>query len=695
MTSTSRQGERLVATHCCFCALQCGMYLRVADNEVVGVEAWDDFPVNQGRLCPKGVVAYQQVRHPQRLLHPLVRKNGRLKRASWDEALDLVAGRLREIQGRYGKDAVAVYSGASITNEKAYLMGKFARVALGTRHIDPNGRLCMVSAGAANMKAFGIDRMANPLSDIPLAEVIFLAGSNTAECHPILMQYLWQARDRGAHLIVVDPRVTQTARTADIHLQIRPGTDLALANGILRVLIHEEMLDREFIASRTNGFEEAAAVAEGYPPERVAEICDIAGGDLVEAAHLWGRAKTSFLGHARGVEHQTKGPENVMAYINLVLATGRIGRPGCGYGTLTGQGNGQGGREHGQRMDQLPGARSIADPEARRYIASVWGIAEEDLPEQGVACTEYPELIERGELRGMLSYCNNPMVSFPNVNRAEASWRKLEFLAVIEYLGSETTELADVVLPGSCWAEDEGTTTNIEGRVVKHNKAVDPPGEARVDWEIICELARRLGKGSHFPYKSARDIWEELRVASKGGSADYYGISWERIEQEKGVFWPCPTAEHPGTPRLFQERFHHTDGRARFHGSEYQPPAEEPDEEYPLYCTTGRVVSHYLSGNQTRRIAPLVTTCPEPYLEIHPQTARRYGTRTADMVRVKSRRGEVVVPARLTATIRPDTVFLPYHWGHDQAANRITSDSLAPLGKIPEYKVCAVQLERV
>ncbi|MBI4321839.1 MAG: molybdopterin-dependent oxidoreductase [Chloroflexi bacterium] len=694
--TTGAAVERLVPTHCPFCGVGCAMYLEVARGRVIGVEPREDHPINEGRLCPKGVVAYQQVNHPDRILRPLIRSNGRLVPASWDEALDLVASKLKEIQTKYGKDAAAVYGGSSITTEKTYLVGKFARVALGTRHCDYNGRLCMTSAAGANLKAFNIDRMANPYADIPLTECLMIVGSNVAETFPVMIHYPWRARDLGAKMIVVDPRETPLARTADIFLQLRPGTDLSLLNGILHVLVKEGFVDRDFVATRTRGFEDVRAVVEKYPPDRVGRECDVPASLVVDAARMWGRASKSMLFHARGIEHHTTGVDNCLAAINIVLATGRIGKPGSGYGTLTGQGNGQGGREHGQKADQLPGQRSIDDPEARRQVAGVWGVAEEELPRAGASAVEMQRLIDEGQIRGLLGICNNSMVSMPDLNWTARALAKLEFYACIDFFLSETaSRFADVVLAGSAWAEDEGTTTNMEGRVNRINKAVDPPGDARADWRILCDLARRLGRGQYFSYGSPGDIFDELRLASKGSPrADYYGITYEKIEAQKGVFWPCPSLEHPGTPRLFEERFNHPDGRAVFHAVEYRPPAEVPDEAYPMYLTTGRVVYHYLSGNQTRRLGFLWEEAPEPWVEVHQATAARYGIEGADKVRVKTRRGEVILRALVVNTIRPDTLFVPYHWGAPGAANLLTIAALDPVSKIPEYKTCAAALEK-
>jgi len=461
------------------------------------------------------------------------------------------------------------------------------------------------------------------------------------------------------------------------------------------VMIAEGLTDEAFIAARTNGWEETRSVAMRYTPQVASEISGVSAEKIVQAARLYGRAKTSMVMHARGIEHHTNGVNNVLSYINLVLASGKIGAPGCGYGTITGQGNGQGGREHGQKADQLPGQRSIMNPEHRRYVCDVWGLPEEELPQAGVSVVEMFQKMREGEIRGLLSICNNVMVSLPDTNQVRRSLEGLDFYVCIDFFMSEGSRYADVVLPGSTWAEDEGVTANSEGRVVKINKATDPPGEARADWWIVQEIARRMGRGKYFQFTSPREIFDELRVASKGGNADYYGITYEKIERQNGVFWPCPSEDHPGTPRLFEERFYHPDGKAKFHGIEFAPPNEVPDEEFPLILTSGRVVYQYLSGNQTRRIGFLVQQCPEPYVEIHPDTAARLGIADGERVKVISRRGEGIFPALVVKTIRPDTIFIPYHWGEELAVNQMTNPALDPVSKIPEYKACAARVEKI
>ncbi|HEY1213305.1 MAG TPA: molybdopterin-dependent oxidoreductase [Bryobacteraceae bacterium] len=688
------EDDKLVQTHCCFCGQQCGIQLRVRDNKVVGFEPWEDFPFNRGKLCPKGVKRYMQDEHPDRLKGPMRRVEGKgFEPVSWDFALQRVVSEIQRIQSTYGKDSFAILTGASLTNEKAYLMGKFARVAMQTANIDYNGRLCMVSAGAASKKIFGIDRGANPWSDIPHAQVILVAGANVAECAPITTDYLWRARDNGAKLIVIDPRLTPIARNADLYIPVRPGGDIGVFNGMLHILIERGWIDRQFIAEHTSGFEALADAVKKYTPEYAAAIAGVPAAMIVKAAAMWGPAATSFLMHARGIEHHSKGVENCMAAINLVVATGRIGREGCGYAMITGQGNGQGAREQGQKCDQLPGNRDISNLEHRRFIADIWGVSEESIPQKGLSAVPLVEAIHDGRIKGLFSICFNPLVSLPDSNFTREALEKLEFYAATDFFLSETARYADIVLAGSLMEEDEGTTTNVEGRVIRHRKVVTPPGEAREDWKIICDLAGRLGHGDKFRYSSPREIFEEIRIASKGSHSDYSGMTWERIEQNNGIFWPCPSTDHPGTPRLYENgKFGHPDGKAHFIPVEWRPSAEMPDTEYPIMLTTGRVVSHFLSGTQTRRIGALMEQYPQPLCEIHPRLAEKLGIADADFVRVESRRGSVVVRARLVKTIRPDTVFVPYHWPLDRAANNCTIRAIDPISNIPEFKICAVRI---
>ncbi len=687
--------QRLVKTHCCFCGQQCGIQLKVRDNQVIGFEPWEEFPFNRGMLCPKGVKRYLQGSHPDRLLDPLIRVEQGFRRATWDEALGVTAQRLREIHERYGPDAVAVYGGASLTSEKSYLLGKFARVALGTRHIDYNGRLCMVSAGTAYKLAFGVDRAPNPWSDIPKAQVLLIAGANIAECAPITTDYVWRCRDHGGKLILIDPRFTPIARNADLYLPVRPGTDVALFMGMLHVILRDGLEDRDFIEAHTTGFEQVAASVRSWDPRKTAELTGVPPDAIERAARMFAEADRAIALHARGIEHHSKGVENCLSLINLALATGNIGREGAGCMMITGQGNGQGGREHGQKCDQLPGQRSIHDPEARRHVAAVWGITPEEIPQAGYTAVEIMEAIHRGEIKALISACFNPLVSLPDAAFTREALEKLEFFAVTDFFLSETAQFADVVLAGSLQEEEEGVTCSLEGRVIHIAKAVDPPGNARADSWIYCELARRLGKDRFFPYSCPGEIFAELREASRGGIADYYGITYERIDREMGVFWPCPSPDHPGTQRLFEGgRFFHQDGRAHFTVAEYRESGDPVDPDFPIYITTGRVVSQYLSGTQTRRIGALVDQYPEPRVEIHPRLAESLRIQQDDWVTIGTRRSEITLQAMIVRTIRPDTVFIPYHWPHDRSANRLTHRTLDPRSKIPEYKVSACSLRK-
>ncbi|MBI3651464.1 MAG: molybdopterin oxidoreductase family protein [Acidobacteria bacterium] len=706
--ATGADPDRLVDTHCCFCGQQCGIRLKVKENQVIGFEPREDFPFNQGMLCPKGVKRYLQGAHPDRLLTAIERDPSSptgFRPMAYERAIERVAAEIQRLQADYGKDAFGILSGASLTTEKAYLMGKFARVAVQTANIDYNGRLCMVSAAAGNKKAFGIDRAANPWSDILGAEVVWISGANVAECAPITTNYVWQAREHGAKIIVVDPRITPIARTCDLFLPIKPGRDIALFNGILHLMIANDWLDHDFINQHTVGFEAVAEHVSEWTPKQTAQVTGITERAIHQAAEWWGKAKTSFLLHARGIEHHSHGVQNVLGAINMVLASGRIGREHCGYATITGQGNGQGGREHGQKCDQLPGGRDISNPDHRAFIANVWGVAANDLPQAGVDAYEMFRKIDRGEIKGLLSLCFNPKVSLPDNHFITRALDKLEFYVAIDFFLNESAHHADIVLPGSLHEEDEGVVTQIEGRVIKINQAVDPPGDAKQDWRIIQDIAAKMKRERGFTFHNPREIFDELRVASKGGICDYSGITYEKIEQQNGVFWPCPDDDHPGTPRLFEEgstnviakgngRFYFPDGKARFNVAPYSPPIEDVDAEYPIILTTGRVVSQFLSGTQTRRIGPLVDQYPEPCVEMHPQLAEKLGIKDGDLTTVESRRGDCTLPAMVVTTIRPDTVFIPYHWAGRKSANQLTIAAQDPISKIPEYKVCAVRVRR-
>jgi assimilatory nitrate reductase catalytic subunit len=693
-----RKGEKLVSTHCCYCGMQCGMHIRVDEknNKVVGVEPRYDWVLTKGKMCPKGVTAYQTVDHPDRIKRPLIKKNGKFVESSWEEALDLIERKYKEIQGNYGKDAVGVYGGVSMTNEKCYLVGKYARVGLGTRYIDYNGRYCMSSAAGGFNKTLGMDRGSTlPWTELEHTDTFFMAGSNTAECHPTSIQWFWKAKDKGAKFIVADPRETATARVADVHLDLLPGTDAALANGIMHLLIKHNYVDHEYVQDRCNNFEELKAMTAKFTPEYTSKITKVAEEKIIKAAHIFGKSPRSVVMFARGAEQQTSGVDNVSLYTSMALLRGQIGKFASGVATFTGQGNGQGGREHGQKADALPGYRKITDPKHVEYISGVWGIQPEEMPKEGVSAYEMFHLMQDKTIRALHVICSNPVVSSPNINYVQDSLEKLDFLVVNDFFMSETAELADVVLPATTWAEDEGTTTNIEGRVIRIRKVVEPIGESKSDWEIMSMIADRLGKGKYFDYSEPREIFDELRLASKGGKADYYGVTYEKIDEQDGVFWPAPELDHPGTPSVFKERFATEDGKANLAVCDFRGPAELQTSEYPLWLTTGRVVYHYLTGNQTRRVDFLMEQCPEPFVEMHPELASAYQLENGEKVKLSTPRGEMITPVKITKAIRKDTMFVPYHWGKKLAVNQLTSPALDPFSRMPEFKVCAVKLEKL
>jgi len=701
-------GTRTTATHCPYCSLQCGVTMTAGDRPATLVPA--DFPTNRGGLCSKGWSAPELLDHPERLTRPLVRadpadRTSPLVESSWDVALDRVVDAIRRTQSTHGRDAVGCFGGGGLTNEQAYQFGKFARVALRTSAIDYNGRFCMSSAAGAAIRAFGIDRgMPFPLADIADADVVVLVGSNPADTMPPAMQYFDTGREHGAEHIVIDPRRTNTARNASLHVQPLPGTDLALANGLLHIALAEGLVDEAYVRIRTTGFADVRAGVAGYWPDRVERLTGVPVEQQRRIVFALARGGRSIILTARGAEQHRSGTDTAQAWINLALALGLPGRAGSGWATVTGQGNGQGGREHGQKADQLPGYRKITDPAARAHVAAVWGVDPDDLPGPGRSAFELLDALgTEGGVRALLVMASNVAVSAPDARRVISRLRDLDFLVVSDFFLSETAELADVVLPSAMWAEEEGTMTNLEGRVIRRRRAMDPPADVRDDLQLLAELADRLGVTGFSG--DAETVFTELGRASAGGAADYSGITYRRIDEEQGLFWPCPaTAEssldhpgtpHPGTPRLFADRFATPDGKAKFWRVEHVPPHEQPDAEHPYVLTTGRVLAQYQSGTQTRRSRSLQLIAPTPRAEIHPDLARTLGIGQDDVVELSTRRGRARFHAQVTDAVRPDVVFAPFHWGGGSSANALTDPALDPISRMPAFKVCAVAVRRV
>ena len=688
-----------VRTHCPYCAFQCGILMgEDRGTEYPRVSGDPHFPVNNGQLCIKGWTADALLQHPQRVTGPQLRdKDGSWREVGWDEALDFIAGKMIAIREKHGPDANGVFGSGALTNEKAYLLGKFARVALGTANIDYNGRYCMSSAAAGQNRAFGVDRgMPFPVADIEGAEVVLLVGSNAADTLPPIMQWFDRQRKAGGRMIVADPRRTPTARVSDLFLQLTPGTDLALANGLLYVAIEEKFVDEAYVAERTNGFDAVRRIALQYHPAYVERLTGVPEGQLRQAARWLGKARTAMVLSSRGTEQHSKGVDSVHAWINLMLALGRVGKPNSGFGTLTGQGNGQGGREHGQKADQLPGYRLIEVDADREHVAKVWGVDPASLPRKGKSAYELLDALgPKGGIRSLFVMGSNVAVASPQLTTIVPKLVSLDLLVVCDAFHNETSAHAHAFLPVYQWAEEEGTMTNFEGRVIRRRYVSRPPKRVRSDIDVLAGLADRLGCGEKFEFPTAEAVFDELRKATAGATADYSGITYEKIERNGGVFWPCPDESHPGTPRMFAERFHHADGRAKFFPVEHRPAVEQPDEEYPLFFTTGRYKEHYNSGAQTRLVEKLRKAKPLPRLELHPRLAQRHSVVTGNRVTVESRRGQVVFAAEVTADIRADTLFAPFHWGGRDAANRLIGGFLDPISRMPEFKLTAVRIVAV
>ncbi|WP_114853858.1 molybdopterin oxidoreductase family protein [Brachybacterium sp. YJGR34] len=701
--------ERGTPTHCPYCALQCAQTLTAPAAPTPGDAVLEvqgrDFPTNRGGLCRKGWTSAEVLTAPDRITRPQRRgADGRFQDVSWDDVLDLVAAHLRHARATTGPDAVAVFGGGGLTNEKAYALGKFTRVVLGSRYIDYNGRFCMAAAATASNRSLGMDRgLGFPLADLGGADAVLLLGSNVGATMPPFVQHLAGVRERGG-LVVVDPRTSATAALtedgAGTHLAPVPGTDLVVLLALLHVVLAEGLLDREYVEQRTTGLPELRTAASAWWPERAEAVCGIGAEALRGIARRLAAASPSRGGRGayiltgRGVEQSTQGTATVTAAIDLALLLGLVGRPGSGVGPITGQGNGQGGREHGLKSDQLPGYRRIDDPAAREHVARVWGVDPADLPGPGVPAVQLLDSLGRPGGPGILLLAGaNPVVSAPNSGAVRERLAALDLLVVLDTVPSETAQMADIVLPIAQWAEEEGTMTNLEGRVIRRRRARAAPGEARSELWILHQLAARLGHDTGFPTDAA-EVFDELARASAGGLADYAGLSHERLDREGGVQWPCPSADHSGTERVFLDGFPTPDGRARLIGVQHHPPQDDVREDAPLHLTTGRLLEQYQSGAQTRRVPSLLAARPDSFVQMHPLLADRLGIEEGTEVHLRTRRGEARAPAVLTEAIRPDTVFMPFHYAGPGSANLLTNDATDPLSGMPEFKMTAVEVHR-
>ena len=703
-------------THCPYCALQCAMTLKSptaltpaeqpGSDPVTALPVLEaptlevsgrDFPTNRGGLCRKGWTSASLLSHPGRVTEPLLKGSDGVHRPiSWDDALKRITSAVKETQARYGVDAVGVFGGGGLTNEKAYMLGKFARLALRTSRIDYNGRFCMSSAAAAGMRAFGVDRgLPFPLEDLDGASTILMLGSNVAETMPPFVQHLQGARDAGG-LIVVDPRRSATAAfTSDgggLHLQPLPGTDLTLLLGLSHVVIHEGLVDNDYIQARTSGYDALVRSVNAFWPERVQSLTGVPADLIRETARRLAdgaRKGGSYILTGRGVEQHVDGTDTATAAINLSLLLGLPGSTRSGYGTLTGQGNGQGGREHGQKADQLPGYRKITDPAARAHVAGVWGVPESLIPGPGLPAVQLLKSLGKPDgVRCLIVHASNIAVASPDAGSVIEGIRSLDFMVVCDFFMSETAAEADLVLPVLQWAEEEGTLTNLEGRVLRRRRALQPPEGARSELWIMARLAEALDAPSTYS-EDPETVFEELRLASAGGLADYSGIDYAMLDRGEAAYWPYP-AGSTGTPRLFLEEFAHADGKAVMTAvtpRRRRTPAANPDPDAKtMTLITGRLLEHYQSGAQTRRVSELMASQPEAKMQIHPAAAASMGITDGAFVSVANERGEVVCRAELSTAIRPETVFLPFHFPELGSANRLTEAATDPISGMPEFK---------
>ena len=670
-----------VPTVCIYCGTGCILDLKVRDGKVVRFLPNEDGP-GAGKLCIKGWSAHEFIHHPDRLSKPLIREGDGFREAGWEEALELVAEKLRAAKDRYGPDSLAFLSSAKATNEENYLMQKLARAVLGTNNVDHCARLCHASTVTGLVSSFGSGAMTNSMEDVEESDVIFIIGSNTSEQHPLIARRMITAIKGGAKLIVADPRAINLVEYATIYLPHRPGTDVPLLNAMMNVIIEEGLQDDEFIATRTEGFESLKETIAAYTPESVEDVTGVPAEDIKEAARLYGGAENASLFFSMGITQHTTGVDNVVSTANLAMLTGNVGREGTGVNPLRGQNNVQGACDMGALPNYLPGYGKVTDEATRNRFEEGWNV--ELPPVEGLTIVEMMNACGEG-IKAMFVMGENPLISDPDVNHVREQLGKLDFLVVSDLFLSETAEVADVVLPVASFAEKDGTFTATDRRVQRVNKAIEPLGECRPDWQILCQIANLLGYPME--YDSPAEIMDEIA----GLAPIYGGISHRRLEADD-LRWPCTAPDHPGTRILHQGRF--SRGLGLFQSIEYRPPAEEPDESYPYILTTGRLLFHWHTGTMTRRSGTLTDQVNEAFMEVSIKDAADLGIDDGDMVRVRSRRGEITLKADVTDRIKEGVVFIPFHFA-EAAANVLTNPALDSQAKIPEFKACAVQIERV
>ena len=680
---------KYVSTTCPYCGTGCGFNLVVRNGKVFDVAHWQRAPVNGGKLCPKGRYAHEFINSPDRLTKPLIKKDGKFVEATWDEAYDLIAERF----GSYKPDEMACLSSARTSNEENYLMQKFARVALKTPHVDHCARLCHSSTVAGLAAVFGSGAMTNSIRDLVESKCIFILGSNTFEQHPLIARSVVRARTNGAKVIVADPRYTPTARQADLYMPFVSGTDVAILNGLMQEIIRNGWEDKEFITKRTKDYEKLKEVVmkDVYSLENVMKVSGIPVESLRTAAEWIAAADVAALIYSMGITQHTTGVDNVKSTANLMMLTGNLGRPGGGVNPLRGQNNVQGACDMGALPNVYSGYQKVTDEATRTKMREMWGVDDIAEGKAGYTVTEMVNVLADtpGTLKCMYIMGENPMLSDPDIRHVEDALRNLEFLVVQDIFLTETGRLADVILPAACYAEKDGTQTNTERRVQRWRKAQDPPGDAKPDWQILCDLGKRMGYEREFAFENPEAIFAEVTAVTPS----YHGMSYARLDPD-GLHWPCPTAEHPGTAILHREKFATPDGLGVFSAIEWKPPAEVPDAEYPYVLTTGRVIWQWHTGTMTRRSWSLEKEAPIGWIEINPEDAKTLGIRDNEVVRASTRRGSIDIPARVTPEIIRGVMFIPFHY-KEHPANMLTHNALDPIAKIPEFKACAVRVEKV
>ncbi|MDK2822913.1 MAG: formate dehydrogenase ferredoxin subunit [Clostridia bacterium] len=675
---------QIVQTTCPYCGVGCQMELLVKNNKVVEVRPVFAKP-NDGLLCVKGRFGFNFINHPDRLKKPLIKKNGTFVEATWEEAYQIIVDKIKEIKEKYGSDALAGLASARCTNEENYLMQKLFRAVIRTNNIDHCARLCHASTVAGLATTLGSGAMTNSIAEVLDADVIFVTGSNTTETHPVIGAKIRQAiRHNGAKLIVAEPRRIDLAKDADVFLQIKPGTNVALMNGLMSVILEEGLYDEDFIRNRTENFSELKKIITAFSAEKAAEICDVDVQDIRKAARIYAAGEKGAIYYAMGITQHSTGTQHVMSISNLALLCGNIGKEGVGVNPLRGQNNVQGACDMGALPNVYPGYQKVNSPEVQEKFEKAWGFKLS--PNAGLTLPEMLEKAENNELKLLYIMGENPLVSDPDINHVRKALENLDFLVVQDIFLTETAQLADVILPAVSFAEKDGTFTNTERRVQLIQKAIKPIGDAKPDWVILMEIMDRLGYKKEYLHPS--EIMEEIAAVTP----QYGGINYFRIKQEGGLQWPCPTKDHPGTKYLHQGHF--TRGKALFMAVDYQQPAENADEDYPLILTTGRILYQYHTRTMTGRVEGLNKKAPESYIEIHPETANKHKIEDGEIIRVISRRGAIFTKARVVDIVNKNIVFMPFHYA-EGAANVLTNNTLDENCKIPELKVCAVKIEKI